>query len=123
MQFVDLPSVLANFTGPSPAINLTMRVDARGHLSAANAALVSNSTEKAGGSGLFGLFGGKKDEAASKDAEAVTDEGKEGGESDAPAASVSAAAVKAERVAIRFREKALGGYHMSGEEKRLTQQR
>ena len=85
-----------------------MRLDPRGHLSTANAVLVSNLYEaKEGGvtGALKGFFGGKKDKA---DAEGLeTDE----------------VELKGEKVALRFREKHLGTMPMTGEEKRTTMAR
>lgn len=85
-----------------------MRLDPRGHLSAANAVLVSNITEtKEGGvaGALKGLFGGKKD----KEEVEVDDAGE--------------LEVKGEKVVLRFRERHIGVKPMTGEEKRTTMAR
>ncbi len=105
VQLVHVATALSNFTSPSPVVNLTMRLDPRGHLSAANAVLVSNVTAaKEGGvaGALKGLFGGKKDkvEVESEDVEEFD--------------------VKGEKVVLRFKEKHLGVRPMTGEEKRTT---
>lgn len=104
MQVVDLNKALANFSAPFPVINLTMRLDPRGHLSTANAVLVSNITDAKSGMAdtIKGLFGGKKE----KEIEATEDVGEAEG--------------KGEKVAVRFREKHVGQKSMSGEEKRTT---
>ena len=82
-----------------------MQLDRRGHLSAANAVLVSNVTEaKEGGvtGALKGLFGGKKDKAeeTAEDTEETT--------------------TKGDKVALRFKETQTGLQPMTREEKRMT---
>ena len=104
VQLVDVNSALATFTSPSPIVNLTMRLDSRGHLSTANAVLVSNVAEaKEGGvtGAIKGLFG-KKDKV-----EVDGDEAEEG-------------QANTGKAALRFREKHLGVKSMTGEEKRTT---
>ena len=99
---MDVEKALANFTSPSPVANLTMRLDPRGHLSVANAVLVSNVTAaKEGGvaGALKGLFGSKKE--SEEDEEDI----------------------KGEKIALRFREKPLGIKPLTGEEKRTTMAR
>lgn len=117
VTYAELDETVANFTSPSPVVNTTIRLDSRGILSVANAILVSNetATEPATGNGgvLKGLFGGKKDDK--------TAEGTEGG--DDANATETPAAPKAERVPIKFRERALGIKGLTGVEKRQTQQR
>ena len=88
-------------------INLTMRLDPRGHLSTANAVVVSDNIDSKDGGvagAIKGLFGGKK--------EKVEDE-----------AEGTEAETKGEKVALRFREKHLGVKPMTGEEKRTTMAR
>ena len=107
VSVVDVAAALANFSSPQPVVNLTMRLDPRGHLSVANAVLVSNvTTSKDGGvaGALKGLFGGKD----KKDEDAATEE-------------ETATPSKGEKVALRFREKHLGVKPMSSEERRATQ--
>ncbi|ORY24982.1 heat shock protein 70 family [Naematelia encephala] len=108
VELVDVPKALAGFTSPSPIVNLTMRLDPRGHLSTASATLASNVTAEESSSGmagaLKGLFGSKKD-----------------AEGDEP--EVESKANKAEKVVLKFREKQLGSKHMTGEEKRTAQAR
>lgn len=115
VQIIDVATSMSNFTAPSPAINVTVRLDPRGHLSIANAVLVSNTTDSASSGvagALKGLFG-KKDkedakEVAGADAEADSEE------------TPSEASSKVQKVAVRFRERQLGVKHMTGEEKRTT---
>jgi hypoxia up-regulated 1 len=110
VHILDVATAMTNFSAPSPVINLTMRLDPRGHLSAANAVLVSNVTDPAFGGvagALKGLFG-KKDKEDGKD------------EGEAEAESGPETNVKSQKVAVRFREKHLGVNHMTGEEKRTT---
>lgn len=113
---------MSNFSSPEPVINLTFRLDHRGHIAAANAVIVSNSTtpESAGGvaGALKGLFG-KKEKKEEVDV-AITEEGEE---EDGEVKTESKKEAKKEKVAVKFREKALGLKAMSGEEKRVTMAR
>jgi len=109
VELLNVDSALANFSSPEPIVNLTMRLDARGHLATANAVLVSNATEEASGgvAGAFkGLFGkkDKEDKESEEDAESKDVKTKE--------------KKKVEKVALRFREHHLGVKPASGEEKR-----
>ncbi|WVQ78425.1 hypothetical protein IAT38_000511 [Cryptococcus sp. DSM 104549] len=112
VQVQDILPALANFTAPSPIVNLTVRLDQRGFLSVANAVLVSNVTESSGGvaGALKGLFGGKDKEEKKEDG----DQGKE---------EVVVGDGKAEKRALRFKEKYVGAKAMSSEEKRATHAR
>ncbi|WWD16084.1 hypothetical protein CI109_100509 [Kwoniella shandongensis] len=106
VQILDIDKALANVSFPSPIVNLTMRLDPRGILHAANAVLTSSVAEsKEGGvaGALKGLFGGKKEEV---------EEGAEQAE--------GSPSTKSQKVALKFREKQLGVRPMSGEEKRTT---
>jgi hypoxia up-regulated 1 len=117
---VDVPAALANFTSPEPTINVTLRLDTRGHLATSNAVLYSAAPESESGGvagALKGLFG-KKDKVETEETE--EGEGEAGAESNK---TVSAKAGKKEKVAIKFKEKFLGVKPMSGEEKRNTQAR
>jgi hypoxia up-regulated 1 len=120
VSLVDVPAALANFTSPEPTINVTLRLDTRGHLATSNAVLYSAApeTESGGVAGaLKGLFG-KKDKVETEETE--EGEGEAGAESNK---TVNAKAGKKEKVAIKFKEKFLGVKPMSGEEKRNTQAR
>ena len=143
LDIVDLPEALASFTSPEPVINLTVRLDARGYLATSNVVLVSNVTEPASGgvAGAFkGLFGGKKDKDKVTDADDVevedsdetVIEAEEKAESENATDAAATGKVKKdkkakkaapERVALKFREKALGIKPMTGEEKRTTMAR
>lgn len=117
VDILNLESALANFTSPEPVVNLTMRLDARGHLAVANAVLVSNVTEDEAGSGgvagaLKGLFG-KKDKEES-DSQATEDSADE---------KTDKSKKKPEKVALRFKEHHLGVKPTSGEEKRKIMSR
>lgn len=117
---IDIPGALNNFSSPEPIINLTLRLDTRGHLATSNAVLVSNVTETESESGsvagkLKGLFGGKKEKTDGEAEEAAADESEE---SEKPAKNG-----KKEKVAIKFREKVMGVKAMTGEEKRTTMAR
>ncbi|KAK8869653.1 hypothetical protein IAR55_000221 [Kwoniella newhampshirensis] len=106
VQILDIDKALANFTSPSPIVNLTMRLDPRGILHASNAVLSSSVIEsKEGGvaGALKGFFGGKKEETAEEGSEKAETENN-----------------KSQKVALKFREKQLGVKTMSGEEKRTT---
>ena len=108
VQLVDVSSALINFTSSVPIVNLTMRLDPRGHLAASNAALVSNVTEAKEGSvtgALKGLFGSKKDKVEMEEEDTQEIE------------------TKGQKLALRFREKHLGMRPMTGEEKRTTMAR
>lgn len=112
---------MSNFSTPEPVINLTFRLDHRGHIAAANAVVVSNATASAESTGgmagaLKGLFGKKEKK---EDGEATVEEGTE---EDVDAKDVKKE-VKKEKVAVKFREKALGLKAMTGEEKRVTMAR
>ena len=146
LEIVELEQALANFTSPEPAVNLTIRLDARGYLATSNAVLVSNVTEPETSGGvagaLKGLFGKKiKEDAVAGDAEEdMTDpdgdtveaeieeiilEAEKSDTTDKKdktekAEKKSKVKAKAEKVALRFREKQLGVKPMSGEEKRTT---
>jgi hypoxia up-regulated 1 len=114
VEIMDVEAALANFTSPSPIVNLTMRLDSRGHLAAANAVLVSNVTESSTGGvagAIKGLFG-KKDKEKTEDS-AVEGENDE----------TSALPVKGEKIALKFRERHLGIKAMNGEEKRTAMAR
>ena len=102
---MDLDTAVSNFSSPSPIVNLTMQLDRRGHLSAANAILISNVTEaKEGGmaGALKGLFGGKKDKA------------------EGTAEDTEEAETKGDKVVLRFKETQIGLQPMTREEKRMT---
>ncbi|KAI9637842.1 Hsp70 protein-domain-containing protein [Dioszegia hungarica] len=121
IQFTDVAAALSNFSTPEPVINLTFRLDHRGHIAAANAVVVSNATASAESTGgmagaLKGLFGKKEKK---EDGEATVEEGTE---EDVDAKDVKKE-VKKEKVAVKFREKALGLKAMTGEEKRVTMAR
>ena len=112
---------LNNFTSPEPVINLTFRLDHRGHVAAANAVIISNATTPEEGSGgvagaLKGLFGKKEKKA--EDEATVEEES----EDDVKVDTIKKE-VKKEKVAVKFREKALGLKAMTGEEKRVTMAR
>ncbi|WVR05173.1 hypothetical protein IAU60_002185 [Kwoniella sp. DSM 27419] len=121
VQVSGVQAAVSNFTAPSPVVQVTLRLDPRGHLSVANAVLGSYATEveeKEGGvaGALKGLFG-KKDKEV-KDPETAED--------DVAAAETPAddkKAAKPAKVALKFREKHLGVRPMTGEEKRTTQAR
>ncbi|KAL0254068.1 hypothetical protein I308_101447 [Cryptococcus tetragattii IND107] len=106
----DVEKALADFTAPEPVINITMRLDPKGHVSAANAVLVSNVTgSKDGGvaGALKGLFGSKEEETKEDEEDKDQKESKN----------------KSPKVALKFREKHLGLKPLSGEEKRVTNAR
>lgn len=120
VQMMEVASALSNFSSPSPVLNMTMRLDARGHLAVANAIIVSNAsqtlesgaeTESGGGvaGALKGLFGGKKEEG---------DDAKASEEVETPKNET-----KPEKVVVKFKERALGVRAMTGEEKRTTMAR
>jgi hypoxia up-regulated 1 len=117
VQIIDVATSMSNFTAPSPAINVTVRLDPRGHLSIANAVLVSNMTDSASSGvagALKGLFG-------KKDKEDVKDDAGVDAETDSEeATSEASSSSKTQKVAVRFRERQLGVKHMTGEEKRTT---
>ncbi|KAK4684151.1 hypothetical protein P7C73_g6049, partial [Tremellales sp. Uapishka_1] len=103
LQLLDIPTALANFSSPAPIVNVTLRLDSKGHFSTANAVLVSNGTVESGGmaGAIKGLFG-------KKEKEGEVEEGEE-----APLSKV-------EKLALKFREKSLGIKSISGDEKRTT---
>ncbi|XAO22666.1 hypothetical protein I312_101439 [Cryptococcus bacillisporus CA1280] len=91
-------------------INITMRLDPKGHVSAANAVLVSNVTDSKDGGvagALKGLFGSKEEETKADKEDKDQKESKN----------------KSPKVALKFREKHLGLKPLSGEEKRVTNAR
>lgn len=100
---------------------MTVRLDPRGHLSIANAVLISNVTESSTGgvAGALKGFFGKKDEAKQEvfDAEGETDGTSEEGKDKDKKES------KVEKTVIRFREKHVGVKPLTGEEKRTTMSR
>jgi len=112
VEILDIETALANYTSPLPIVNLTMRLDSRGHLAAANAVLVSNVTDTTPGgvAGAIKGFFGKKDKAEEASGEVEGDETPE-------------VPVKGEKVALKFRERHLGVKPMTGEEKRTTMAR
>lgn len=106
----DVEKALADFTAPEPVINITMRLDLKGHVSAANAVLVSNVTDSKDGGvagALKGLFGSKEEETKADEEDKDQKESKN----------------KSPKVALKFREKHLGLKPLSGEEKRVTNAR
>lgn len=118
---VSIPEVagaVANFTGTSPAVNITVRYDARGIISVANVQLVSNGTHEEDSGGMAGaikgLFG-KKDKDGE---EAASEEGEDAAEE----ATVAAPKTKP-RVALKFREKVLGYQPLTGEAKKIASSR
>lgn len=121
VSLVDIPAALNNFSSPEPIINLTLRLDTRGHIATSNAILISNITEPESGGvagKLKGLFGGKKDKtenAADGEAGELEDEVEE--------VEKPAKKGKKEKVAIKFKEKIMGVKAMTGEEKRMTMAR
>jgi hypoxia up-regulated 1 len=123
IQFTDVAGSLSNFSSPEPVINLTFRLDHRGHIAAANAVIVSNATSAVEESSrgvagaLKGLFGKKEKK---EEAEAVVDEDEDADEGEKIEVKKEA---KKEKVAVKFREKALGLRAMSGEEKRIAMAR
>lgn len=121
VSLIDVKGALSNFSSPEPVINVTVRLDTRGHLATSNAVLFSNATEaEAGGvaGALKGLFGGKKDKAETTEEEAETETA-----SASASASSKASVAKKEKIAIKFKEKVLGVKAMTAEEKRTTQAR
>ncbi|KAL1405468.1 lumenal Hsp70 protein [Vanrija albida] len=120
---LDIKDALANFTAPSPVVNVTLRLDARGLFSVANAALVSNETEAVANGGvagaLKGLFG-KKEESTS---EATETDAADADESAAAENKTETAPAKKPRVALKVREKAVGFKPLTKEEKRVTRER
>ncbi|TXT07154.1 hypothetical protein VHUM_03324 [Vanrija humicola] len=124
---LDIKDALANFTAPSPVVNVTLRLDARGLFSVANAALVSNETASAANGGvagaLKGLFGKKEETTEAADA-AETDAGADADESATTAENkTETAPAKKPRVALKVREKAVGFKPLTKEEKRVTRER
>ncbi|WVO20849.1 uncharacterized protein IAS62_002149 [Cryptococcus decagattii] len=105
----DVDKALADFTAPEPVINITMRLDPKGHVSAANAVLVSNVTDSKDGGvagALKGLFGSNEE---TKEDEEDKDQ--------------KESKNKSPKMALKFREKHLGLKPLSGEEKRVTNAR
>lgn len=121
VSLVDIPGALSNFSSAEPIVNLTLRLDTRGHLATSNAVLVSNITEAESGGvagALKGLFGKKdKTEGAGTDGE----EAESVEEVDSKVTAKGSG--KKEKLAIKFREKILGVKAMTGEEKRTTNSR
>ncbi|WWC61044.1 uncharacterized protein I303_103622 [Kwoniella dejecticola CBS 10117] len=131
----DIQKAVRNFTGPSPIVQVTLRLDPRGYLSVANAILTSSVPdveEKDSGvaGALKGLFGSKKD----KDKESTTGEGAEenGGQdvetttntnTNTSSKDEKKKETKKQKVALKFKERHTGIRPMSGEEKRTTQAR
>lgn len=118
----DLASTVANFTGSSPAVNITLRYDARGIISVANAQLVSNGTQEAETGGMAGaikgLFGNKDKKEDSE--EAASEEANDS----ATAENATTIASKTKpRVSLKFREKPLGYQPLSGEAKKIASSR
>ena len=108
-----MDSAVANFTSPEPAINLTVRLDSRGHVAIANAVLVSNVTEEESGGvagALKGLFS-KKDTEDKADADSGNETKEE------------KKSKKAEKIALRFKENHLGVKSATAEEKRKIKAR
>ena len=119
VSLIDIPAALANFTSPEPTINLTLRLDTRGHLATSNAVLFSAAPEPESGGvagALKGLFG-KKDKVETEETE------EEETEPETNKTTTPTKPGKKEKVAIKFKEKILGVKPMSGEEKRNTQAR
>lgn len=104
---------MVNFTSPEPIINLTMRLDSRGHLATANAVVVSNATEDESSGGVAGkwkgLFGKKDKETDETETKEATEKDVKEKEKKKP---------KAEKLALRFKEHHLGVKSTSGEERR-----
>jgi hypoxia up-regulated 1 len=118
VEVMDIAAALANFTSPSPVVNLTMRLDHRGHLATSNAVLISNTTTeeaKEGGvaGALKGLFGKKPEEEVEDDGE-----GKDGKDK-----VKEVKETKGLKVALKFRERTLGVKPMTGEERRVAKAR
>lgn len=116
---IDIPAALANFTSPEPTINLTLRLDTRGHLAVSNAVLYSAASENESGGvagALKGLFG-KKDKV---DPEADAED-----EDEVEAVNNKTVNTKAkkEKVAIKFQERTLYLKPMTADEKKNTQAR
>jgi hypoxia up-regulated 1 len=147
LQFTDVASALSNFTTAEPYLNVTFRLDHRGHIAAVNAAIVSDiipapvgdsdESESGGVAGaLKGLFGSKKDKDAEGQGEATVegeeevgdgesdkkDKGKGGKESAKKDKKEKGKKkeVKREKMVVRFKETYLGQRPMNGEEKRST---
>lgn len=143
LQFTDVASALANFSTPSPYLNVTFRLDHRGHIAAVNAAIVSDvipappadpATEPEEGGGvtgaLKGLFGGKKDKEGgdAEDAEEGADKEKEESKKDKKEKTKKEKekekekdkGPKREKVVVRFKETYPGVRPMNGDEKRST---
>ena len=143
LQFTEVASALANFSTPEPYLNLTFRLDHRGHIAAVNAAIVSDivpaipagDEEETGGvaGALKGLFG-KKDKNGSGESEVSVDgdeadvdgdekekDGKKGKkEKRDKEKKDKSKEPKREKVAVKFRETYPGQKPMGGEEKRST---
>ncbi|RXK35481.1 hypothetical protein M231_07259 [Tremella mesenterica] len=104
----DVQKALTNFTAPQPVVNLTMRLDPRGHLSVANAVISSNITTKEPGmaEALKGLFGKKDKDSDATNVEELSD--------------LLSTTTKGDKVALRFKETVLGVKPMTGEQKRST---
>lgn len=125
LSVLGIKDALVNFTASEPAVNITVRLDARGVVSVANAALVSEAKDEPASGGvagaLKGMFGGKKEEADQEPDEADADEQpKEDTNATAPKPAKKATKP---RVALKFREKPLGPTHLTKEEKTQTNQR
>jgi hypoxia up-regulated 1 len=125
LSISDIKDALANFTGSEPAVNITVRLDARGVLGVANAALVSGSKDEPASGGvagaLKGMFGGKKEEATDAEVEAEADT--EQPEAETNATEKPAKKAVKPRVALKFREKPLAASHLTKEQKQQANQR
>lgn len=110
-----LHTALSNLTQAetsSAEVHLTMRLDARGFLQAANAVLhvPADATKESMTDKLKGLFGGSKD--------ADAEEGKDGEEADAEEVKT-----KDKKIALKFTESVLGSKALTGEAKRQSKAR
>ncbi|KAL7419623.1 lumenal Hsp70 protein [Cryptotrichosporon argae] len=101
VSLVNVADALANITAPNPTLNLTMRLDARGLVSAANAVLFGAGDKSGVAGALKGLFGKDKGDKV------------EDGEVAEPV----------EKVVVKFKETVLGVKHMAPEERRVVQAR
>ncbi|BEJ14686.1 hypothetical protein CspHIS471_0404530 [Cutaneotrichosporon sp. HIS471] len=121
-----IKDALANFTGSEPAVNVTVRLDARGILSVANVALVSEAKDEPASGGvagaLKGMFGKKEETSEDPDVEAEADPEQPVAESN-DTDSKPVKKVTKPRVALKFREKPIGPTHLTKEQKSQTNQR
>ena len=143
LHVTEVAPALANYTTPEPFLNLTLRLDHRGHIAAVNAAIVSNvipapasdasaSTSEGVAGALKGLFGKKdaKDGDATvegEEEEEKADEAKEGKDSKKSKKEKKEKEKrekdkreKREKVVVKFRETYPAQRPMGGEEKRST---